>query len=115
MLGDDGAFEILERVNDNAYKVNLLGDYGISGTFNMADLRSYLGNDYIANLRENSPQQGEDDGGTLMSQPVGPQKSRRSLSLSTKVQGIIQPLLSQSSTLPGIKLVHKPNFVHLIS
>jgi len=30
----DGPFEVLERVNDNAYKVNLPGDYGVSATFN---------------------------------------------------------------------------------
>jgi len=34
----DGPFEILERVNDNAYKVNFPGDYGLSATFNVADL-----------------------------------------------------------------------------
>jgi len=25
----DGPFEVLKRVNDNAYKVNLPGDYGV--------------------------------------------------------------------------------------
>ena len=28
----DGPFEILETVNDNAHKVNLLEDYGVSAT-----------------------------------------------------------------------------------
>jgi len=34
----DDPFEILERINDNAYKVDLPGDYGASATFNVADL-----------------------------------------------------------------------------
>jgi len=28
----EGPFEILERINDNSYKVDLLGDYGVSAT-----------------------------------------------------------------------------------
>ena len=62
----DGPFEIVERVNNNAYKVDLPGDYGVSATFNVADLSPYLEDDHLANLRSNSSQQGEDDGGTSM-------------------------------------------------
>jgi len=50
----NGPFEILERVNNNAYKVNLLGDCGVSATFIVADLSSYLNDDHLANLRVNS-------------------------------------------------------------
>jgi len=51
----DGPFEILERVNDNAYKLNVPGEYGVSATFNVVDLSPYLEDDHLANLRENSP------------------------------------------------------------
>lgn len=34
----DGPFRIMEKVNNNAYKVELPGDYGVSATFNVADL-----------------------------------------------------------------------------
>jgi len=60
----DVPFEILERVNDNAYKVNLPCDYGVSAAFNVADLSPYLEDDHLSILRANSPQQGEDDGGS---------------------------------------------------
>jgi hypothetical protein len=33
----DGSFQILEKINDNAYKVDLLGEYGVSVTFNVSD------------------------------------------------------------------------------
>jgi len=38
----DGSFKVLECLNDNSYKVDLLRDYGVSATFNVADLRLYL-------------------------------------------------------------------------
>jgi hypothetical protein len=34
----DGPFQILERINDNAYKVDLPGEFGVSATFNVSDL-----------------------------------------------------------------------------
>ena len=41
MPRDDGPFELLKRINDNAYKVDLPGGYGVSATFNVADLKAY--------------------------------------------------------------------------
>jgi len=61
MLRVDRPFEILERVNDNAYKVNFPRDYGVLATFNVADFSPYLKGDHLANLKANSPQQGEGD------------------------------------------------------
>jgi len=63
----DGPFKILQRVNDNVYKINLPRDYGVSATFNVADLGLYLEDDHLVNLRANSCQQGEDDGSPSMS------------------------------------------------
>jgi hypothetical protein len=37
----DGPFKILQRIGDNAYKVELLRDYGVSATFNVKDLSPY--------------------------------------------------------------------------
>jgi len=53
-------FEVLERINKSAYTINLPGDYGVSATFNVADLAPYLEDETLENLRENSSQQGED-------------------------------------------------------
>jgi hypothetical protein len=34
----DGPFQVFERINDNAYKIDLPGKYGVNATFNVADL-----------------------------------------------------------------------------
>ena len=38
-----GPFMVLEKINDNAYKLELPADFGVSPTFNIADLKPYLG------------------------------------------------------------------------
>ncbi|XP_054782774.1 uncharacterized protein LOC129290094 [Prosopis cineraria] len=41
----DGPFKIVQRINNNAYKVELPGSYGVSATFNVADLSPYVDED----------------------------------------------------------------------
>ena len=46
----DGPFQILEKINDNAYKVDLPGEYNVSATFNVADLSLFdVGEDSRSN------------------------------------------------------------------
>ena len=43
-------FQIIDRINNNAYKVNLLGEYGVSVTFNVIDLSLFdIGDDSRSN------------------------------------------------------------------
>jgi hypothetical protein len=47
----DGPFQILERINDNAYKVDLPREYGVSATFNVLDLTLFdVGDDSRLNF-----------------------------------------------------------------
>jgi hypothetical protein len=39
----DGPFKVLEKINENAYKLDLPADFRVSLTFNIADLKPYLG------------------------------------------------------------------------
>jgi hypothetical protein len=38
-----GPFKILAKINDNAYKLGLPPEFGVSPSFNISDLRPYLG------------------------------------------------------------------------
>lgn len=58
----DGPFEVLERIGDNAYKIDLPSEFGnVSATFNVGDLSPYLEDGELVDLRANPSQPGEDD------------------------------------------------------
>ena len=56
----DGPFQVLERINDNAYKLDLPGEYNISATFNVADLSPFSAGDDF-DLRTNPFQEEGND------------------------------------------------------
>ena len=62
----DGPFQVLERVNENAYKLDLPGEYNVSATFNVSDLSPF---DNSTDLRTNPFQEGEDDVSTSSATP----------------------------------------------
>ena len=62
----DGPFQILEKINDNAYKVDLLGEYNVSATFNVSDLSPFdVGEDSRSNPFEERGNDGNQGGPTL--------------------------------------------------
>jgi hypothetical protein len=56
-----GPYKILEKINDNAYKLELPPEFGISPTFNILDLKPYLGEEDELESRTTPLQEGEDD------------------------------------------------------
>ena len=58
----DGPFQVVERINDNDYKLDLPGEYNVSATFNVFDLSPF---DVSDDLRINpSPEEGNDESTT---------------------------------------------------
>jgi hypothetical protein len=55
-----GPFKILEKINDNAYKLELPPEFGVSPTFNISDLKPYLGEEDELESRTTPIQEGED-------------------------------------------------------
>ncbi|KAF8047447.1 hypothetical protein N665_3023s0001 [Sinapis alba] len=62
----DGPFKVLERINNNAYKVDLQGKYVVSSTFNVADLIPFCEDE--PDLRTNPFKGGGDD--ATITEPV---------------------------------------------
>ena len=56
-----GPYKILSKINDNAYKLELPSEFGISPTFNISDLKPYLGEEDELESRTTPLQEGEDD------------------------------------------------------
>ncbi|PKI72282.1 hypothetical protein CRG98_007356 [Punica granatum] len=57
----EGPFRFKEKVNDNAYKIELPDDYSVSATFNVRDLSPYFEDEEYLDLRANPFEPGGDD------------------------------------------------------
>jgi hypothetical protein len=68
-----GPFKVLTKINDNAYILDLPAEFGVSTSFNVADLKPYLGEDEELPSRTTSVQEGEDNEDTTStSTPAAP-------------------------------------------
>jgi hypothetical protein len=88
MFHVDGPFKILEKINNIAYKLEFPPEFGVSPTFNISDLRPYLGEENEVPSRTPPIQEREDDEDITMSDTTTP---------SIKVQGptrsYVRPLM----------------------
>ncbi|WVZ70808.1 hypothetical protein U9M48_019445 [Paspalum notatum var. saurae] len=56
-----GPFKVLTKINDNAYVLDLPAEFGVSTSFNVANLKPYVGEDEELPSRTTSVLEGEDD------------------------------------------------------
>ena len=95
----DGLFQVLKRINDNAYKSDLPGVYNISATFNVSDFSPFdVGDDSRKNLFE---ERGNDENQKAFKDalhvPVGPITKARSKKIKEALNGLIQEIWADSN------------------
>nr|KYP60030.1 Transposon Ty3-I Gag-Pol polyprotein [Cajanus cajan] len=70
----DRPFQVLKRINNNAYVLDVPSEYGVSPSFNISDLSLFTGladqEEDSLNLRSNPLQEGGDDGGPWAKGPT---------------------------------------------
>jgi hypothetical protein len=108
----DGHFQILEKINDNAYKVDLPGEYNVSATFNVSDLSPYdTGDDSRSNPFEEKGNNGSHGRPNLkdhLQVPNGPITRLRAKKIKEAMQGLVQSTWAEfanlSSKTPTFKM-----------
>ena len=98
---------MVERINDNAYKLALPGEYNVSATFNVSGLSPF--DDVSSDSRTNPLQEGEDDARCIGVGPVpvpkgdpwqipqGPITRARAKAVQERLNGLVQMLLDEES------------------
>ncbi|XP_071924863.1 uncharacterized protein [Coffea arabica] len=96
----DGPFQVVERINDNAYKLDLPGEYGVRATFNVADLSPFHADDELDlgtnRLREEGIDEGLKAGQTQVAQviqvPRGPVTRARAKKMRESLQALVSTI-----------------------
>ena len=100
----DGPFQVLERINDNAYKLDLPGEYNVSATFNITDLSPFdVGDD----LRANPSQEGGNDEDIKaqwnshkpIQVPVGPVTRARAKKFKEELNNFVRIVLQENNNV----------------
>ena len=117
----DGPFQVLARINDNAYKLDLPGEYSVSASFNVSDLSPFDAGD---DLRANPSQEEGNDGNALkeikedgIQVPVGPVTRARSKRFKEELNTLIIKLQQDTKDTcikEDIQDHKRPMLVHVI-
>ena len=117
----DGPFKVLKRINDNAYKLDLPGEYNVSATFNVADLSNFDADDDLR-AKPSQDEGNEEDVSTQPRKerykiPVGPITRARVKKFKEELHNLIVKLQGEEMDVfakEAIKGNNQPRLVHII-
>ena len=111
LLHGDGLFQVVECINDNAYKLDLPGEYNVSAIFNVSDLHPFL-TEVEHDLRVN-PSQEEGNGVENQERPsiymdkipvpLGPITCTRAKRLLEELQGLVQVIQEHGTNQTSVE------------
>ncbi|XP_070045823.1 uncharacterized protein [Nicotiana tomentosiformis] len=88
-LRGDGPFQVLERIGDNRYKLDLPGEFQVSATFNVADLSLFdVGSNSATNSFQEEGNDSIKDKDRVLEDPRRPFTRSQVKELQTKVTGL---------------------------
>jgi hypothetical protein len=100
----DGQFQVLERINNNAYRLDLPREYNVSATFNVSDLNPFGVGDEL-DLRTNPFQKEGNDEDMASTRswnadpiqvPIGPVTRARAKKFQNALSGLVQGIWAQA-------------------
>ena len=105
----DGPFQVLERINDNSYRLDLPGEYNVSATFNVSDLSPFIEGE---DLRTNPFQEEGSDEDIKATKnihnpiqvPIEPVTRARAKKFKYVLNGLIQEVWAQENSWRPMKI-----------
>ncbi|XP_051127619.1 uncharacterized protein LOC127249069 [Andrographis paniculata] len=90
----DGSFQDVERINDNAYRIELPGEYQVHSTFNVVDLSLFdVGDEHAMKMGDSIFQEGGDDEVVKRDDehalPPGPITRNRAKKFQTNIMALV--------------------------
>jgi hypothetical protein len=110
-------FQVLERINDNAYKIDHPGEHGVSATFNVADL-TLFDTDFDSRLnpfeeRGDDVNQPRNTSNDPLHVPNGPMTRSKTKALKEALNALVLSV-STKSELKGPSEYQEETLAHLI-
>lgn len=111
----DGPFQVLEKINDNAYKLDLSGEDSVSATFNVTNLSPFdTGDDSWTNTFEETGNDMEHQDALYIL--MGPTTRARAKRMKEAMNGLVAKIFDDHSTFLEALESEKINqgFVHCV-
>lgn len=91
----DGPFQVLDRINNSAYKLDLSNEYNVSVSFNVADLSPFDVGDHLRTISFQEEGNDVDKKATLrdpLQIPIGPKTTAKAKSFKEALHRLIMTI-----------------------